>query len=69
MDFFGFKDDAFSKQVIASENFLPQQINNNINNQILLEFHDKSVNSQQFIYSNNNQTISYKSKDNNFNEF
>ena len=50
-------------QCIASENFLPPQINNqnNNNNQTLVHFDDKSSNSKEFIYSNNNHTITLKS--------
>ena len=49
----------FKIENTASYNFLPLQINNSN----ILQFDIKSINNQLFIYSDNNQTITYKGKD------
>ena len=48
----------FKQHSLPSYNFLPLQINHP-NNQILLQFDTKTINKDYFIYSNNNQTITY----------
>ena len=49
----------FKQHSLPSYNFLPLQINHP-NNQILLQFDTKTINKDYFIFSNNNQTITYK---------